>query len=513
MRLEELLRFDDIVIQCHDDPDADAIASGYGVLTYLRQKGKNASLIYGGKNKIQKSNLVLMVELLHIPIEYVTELDRVPQLLLTVDCRQGEKNVQKFDSIALAAIDHHKSGRAAAGAMEEIRDNYGACATIVWDMLCEAGVEAERDEALATALYYGLFMDTNKMQELAHPKDRDMRSRLEFRGSKSILLQLQNNNLSLEEMRIAGDALSDCDYYREDRFAVAQARQCDPNILGIIGDLMIEVDAIRICVVCCRQPGGVKFSVRSGAWETQANQLAQYLAEGLGNGGGHRRKAGGFLNDRLLENVLGGRSLRQFFAGRLEEYFSQQDVICMDGQDELPDMAGAKLYRKKQIVMGYVYVRDMGYPRKTRLRIRMLEGDRIVPVREDSVLILGAESEVYVNSQAYFLAHNIPREEPYVFREEYIPAVAEAVKAETEEDMGGEVRSVKDLARACVARPDSCIRARQLTRRTKLLWTGREECLEGAPGDWLAAREENPSDMYIIKERIFEKTYTEEGSL
>ena len=29
MRLEALLKFDDIVIQCHDDPDADTIASGF----------------------------------------------------------------------------------------------------------------------------------------------------------------------------------------------------------------------------------------------------------------------------------------------------------------------------------------------------------------------------------------------------------------------------------------------------------------------------------------------------
>ena len=101
---------------------------------------------------MQKSNLVLMVELLDIQIDYVTELDRIPELLLTVDCRQGERNVQKFGCRALAAIDHHKVGRVAACAMQEIRDNYGACATIVWDMLCDAGVEVEEDETLATAL-------------------------------------------------------------------------------------------------------------------------------------------------------------------------------------------------------------------------------------------------------------------------------------------------------------------------------------------------------------------------
>ena len=40
MRLKELLDFDNIVIQCHDNPDADAIASGYGVLLYLQKYAK-----------------------------------------------------------------------------------------------------------------------------------------------------------------------------------------------------------------------------------------------------------------------------------------------------------------------------------------------------------------------------------------------------------------------------------------------------------------------------------------
>ena len=35
MRLKELLQFDEIIIQCHDNPDADAIASGYGLYCYF----------------------------------------------------------------------------------------------------------------------------------------------------------------------------------------------------------------------------------------------------------------------------------------------------------------------------------------------------------------------------------------------------------------------------------------------------------------------------------------------
>ena len=41
MKLSDLLKFDNIIVQCHDDPDADALASGFGVYEYLRMNGKS----------------------------------------------------------------------------------------------------------------------------------------------------------------------------------------------------------------------------------------------------------------------------------------------------------------------------------------------------------------------------------------------------------------------------------------------------------------------------------------
>lgn len=123
MRLSELLEYDSIVVQCHDNPDADAIASGYGVYTYLKGQGKDARFIYGGRFPIQKSNLVLMVTELKIPIEHVDALE-APELLVTVDCQYGEGNVTKFDADRVAVIDHHQVS-SALPALSEVRSNLG----------------------------------------------------------------------------------------------------------------------------------------------------------------------------------------------------------------------------------------------------------------------------------------------------------------------------------------------------------------------------------------------------
>jgi phosphoglycolate phosphatase len=90
MRLKELLQFDEITIQCHDNPDADAIASGYGLYCYFAGQGKKVRFIYRGKFEIAKSNLTLMVKTLEIPIEFVPEVTEKAELLLMTDCQYSD---------------------------------------------------------------------------------------------------------------------------------------------------------------------------------------------------------------------------------------------------------------------------------------------------------------------------------------------------------------------------------------------------------------------------------------
>ena len=93
MRLSDLLQFNDIVIQCHDNPDADALASGYAIWWFFKQNNKNARFIYRGRNKIQKSNLMIMLSELEIPVSYEPDFSDVPELLVLVDCQAGQRNV------------------------------------------------------------------------------------------------------------------------------------------------------------------------------------------------------------------------------------------------------------------------------------------------------------------------------------------------------------------------------------------------------------------------------------
>ncbi len=302
MRLAELLAFDKIVIQCHDNPDADSIASGYGVYEYLKKNGKEVRLIYGGRNAIRKSNLVMMVKELEIPIEHVRNLGEVEsaELLVTVDCQYGEGNVTLHPAQTVAVIDHHRvSGKLPA--LSEVRSNLGACSTLLWEMLKEEHYPTNENVHLATALYYGLYTDTGGFEEIFHPKDMALRD--EANIDAGLITKLRNANISIEELETAGAALLRCDYNEQYRFAIVKSGPCDPNVLGIISDLVLEVDAVNVCLVFSILPTGVKISVRSCVEEIKANELASKICMGIGSGGGHMVKAGGFLQMELLSKA------------------------------------------------------------------------------------------------------------------------------------------------------------------------------------------------------------------
>ena len=517
LKLGDLLKYNDIVIQGHDNPDADAIAGAYGLYLFFKAKGKNVRMIYGGRSPIQKRNLVLMVEKLEIPIEYVTELNEVPELLLTEDCQYGERNVQHFEGKTVAVIDHHMARPEKLPELSEIRDNYGACATIIWDMLEGEGFNVTENESLATALYYGLFMDTGKLQEIRHPKDKDMRDELEFCLNRGILTLLENSNISQEELKIAGRAMSQVDY--EDNgstgFAIAEAEKCDPNILGVISDALIEVDSIGSCVALCALDDGVKLSVRSCERETRADELAAFITAGIGSGGGHMRKSGGFMvNDLMAEEYhrLFGESPEDMAVAahavlkqRMAEYFREQDYVY-SGSDDVPDLSDEPVYRKKCIPIGYVKATDM-YPEGTYVTVRMLEGDIPFTIKNDTYFIIGVEGDVYKNDEEYFLAHNNPTDEPYVFKGEYAPTVHTAVQAVSIGEGDDERKSLLDFAKTCVPKEGSCVYAKKLTRRTKVFVSWSDSYLLGKVGDFLVARKENPKDVYIIDKDIMRESY------
>ena len=499
MRLNQLLNFKNVVIQVHDNPDADALASGYGVYLYLKSHDVPVRLVYGGKFPLQKPNLVLMKDTYRIPIEYVKELEEEPDLLLTVDCRQGEGNVFPLKGKHVAVIDHHRV-TGDLPELNEVRSNLGSCATLVWDLLMKEGMDPNNDTDLATALYYGLFTDTNSFSEMSHPKDRDLVDYLDIR--KSDVSYFKNNNLSLEELRIAGDALQGAELHGEHHYGIAQAKPCDPNILGVISDMVLEVEGLNCCIVYSILDFGVKISIRSCVKEIKGNELADYMASDIGSGGGHIDKAGGFFDRKLMEKMgvsYEPEAIHEFISQRMNKYFDETEVVyAKEGKTDLSDYPK---YTKKSLHLGFVDPMELGLS-GTTLSIRTLEGDVDVLVNDNVIIMIGIDGEVYPQKREFFMKNNTVLEEEYVFPGEYEPAIKDT-------KTGARI-SIIPKAHSCLSTAGGSIYAKKLTGRVKVFTSWDEEKYYlGKPGDYLAARCDDPKDIYVIADKIFNATYEE----
>lgn len=502
MRLADLEKYDKITIQCHDNPDADTLASGYGLYCYFRSKNKDVRLVYSGRNRIQKSNLCLMVDKLELPVEYISAGEGGPLpvegLLITVDCQYGSGNVTGLRADQVAVIDHHQLEKTAMP-LSVINPNLGSCSTLVWKLLRDENFDMDSDEQLGTALYYGLYTDTNQFSELFNPLDMDMREALHV--DKGLITLFRNSNLSLKELEIAGIAMIRYSYNDDYEFAVIKAQPCDPNILGLISDFLLQVDAIKTCVVFNEVPDGYKFSVRSCIREVNASELAAFLAQDIGSGGGHYEKAGGFISLWRYEENFPTLHTEAYFNNRMTQYFDSYDLIY--AKDYQADLEGMKQYVKRNIPVGYVKV-DRVLPVGTPITIRTLEGDIELTVDEDLYIIIGIKGEVYPNRREKFeRAYQIlDRKYQYSTEMEYVPTVKNRAD--------GSTLTLTDFAGVCVPTGTVKIYARELTRSVKVFtaWD-KEKYMLGKPGDYLAVRCDDLHDVYVVERDIFYKSYDE----
>ena len=495
MKLTDLNRFNQIVIQLHNDPDADAAGSGYALYRYFKSLGKNVRLIYGGRKPVSKSNMKLLISELNIPLEFVSEIEP-PELLITVDCQYGEGNVQRFEAQNIAMIDHHNTGRQ-SDEMSEIRSHLVSCATVCYAMLCDAGFDANVDVSTATALYYGLYMDSNQLSEIRHPLDRDMIDFLQY--DKTLVNRLKYANFSISELETAGIAISNNNYIERYRTAVVSSEPCDPNILGVIGDFVIQVDNIDVCVIFNRYGDGYKLSVRSCSLESSANELAEFLTAGIGSGGGHFTKAGGFINGDDFKAISTGKTMEQYLLKKLDEYFSGYDVIRYT--DDILRPEEFRRFRKKPGIYGYVKSTDIAGA-GAEYKIRTLEGDVYITSRSDLYFMIGQQGEVYPMEAKSFDMKYTPLDEPFTGSFEYSPSVIDVA--------AGKNCDLMPLARKCRSGLGGVVLARQLQKFTKVftMWNY-DAYMVGAAGDMLCCTDGDSRDIYVVKRKIFDAVYEE----
>ena len=493
MNLREIARnCKDIVIQCHNAPDADTIGAGYALKRCFETLGKQARLVYAGNQRISKPNLLMFIDAVGIGIEYVKGLSRSPDLLITVDCQYGSSNVDKLPCKKSMSIDHHKP-EIPEDENTLIRPELSSCSTVVWDLLLDNGFAAEKDEKLCTALYFGLLCDSNDLTEMRHPMDRDLADAPHDAG---LIKKLRNSAFTIEELNIMSRALQGVNMLG--KVGLFKSEACDPNLLGFASDIAMKVERVDCCIMYCPMDLGLKLSVRSSSREIMANEIAAFICAGVGGGGGGIEKAGGMLIAKAVA-AISRRDCEAFLKQRVIEYITYYEHVYAG--DNRVDFKAMKRYRKLAKPVGFARSAHV-FPKSTKITIRTLEGDIDTAVNDNVYLMIGIEGEAYPILSNKFEKGYTEMDLPYEAFTTYNPVI---INRET-----GEKRQIADFARVCVPKGTKVVRAAKLTKPTKVFsnWD-KERYFVGMPGDFIVADDGDLSDCHIIQRDIFYSSYEE----
>ena len=292
-----------VVIQAHDFPDHDAVASAVALAGLLSENGVSSRLCYGGE--IQSDSLAEAIRLLEIPISSCTELGLNERAqIVVVDGFIGNRNIQGMPGEVIGVIDHHKPPTEPDCPYWDIRPHYGSCSTILYEYYKIAKVDMDRP--VATALLMGLMMDTAFMTRGVTPNDLEAFSRLFFIGDWQTGSRLLKNSLSLNDLSVFREAINHC-VVAEDFCYVPVQKETTPEVMALIADFFLGLREIHFVVVVEPEREEYRISVRSEDYGRPSDVVIRKALDGIGAGGGHVHMGGGSIPRDLYPGEEGLR--------------------------------------------------------------------------------------------------------------------------------------------------------------------------------------------------------------
>ena len=149
-------------------------------------------------------------------------------------------------------------------------------------------------KAIATALTFGIRMDTQKLSRGVAKLDIEMLYRMFDDCDQDVIHLLENSNLYFEDLLAYSRAISSIEVFETISFADT-GENCPEALIASVSDFMLALVEVTFSVVYSRKEEGIKISVRSERPTLDAGKIISKALKGIGSGGGHATMAGGFV--------------------------------------------------------------------------------------------------------------------------------------------------------------------------------------------------------------------------
>lgn len=287
-----------ILVTTHVYPDPDAIASTQAMAYLLREQLKDAKVTASIKGASPCGVNAGFATLSNAEFaEWKDEQLRDYDAIVLLDVQPNfSTSPLPAGVMPTAVIDHHRSrGRRSKLPFSDIRNDVGATASIVFSYLRELRMEIT--PLLAATLMYAI--ETDLAGAAGNPNDLDNMalSSLMLVADTRRLYQMRYTALPAEFFVNFAAGINGA-VYAGDVLATYLGKVESPTMPAVVADFLLRFKGINWVLVGALYNGRIILSLRTNDTKSSAGEMMRRLVRHLGEGGGHRTKAGGSITFR-----------------------------------------------------------------------------------------------------------------------------------------------------------------------------------------------------------------------
>jgi nanoRNase/pAp phosphatase (c-di-AMP/oligoRNAs hydrolase) len=284
-----------ILITTHAHPDPDALAASSAMLYLLRAKRRDATVHFSVKGQIGGGINDAFTRYAKLDLEPWddSKLATYDAIILLDTQPTFAYSPLPPNLPATAVIDHHPArGRKPQCPFCDIRSNVGATSSIIYSYFMELGVPIPPD--LGATLLYAIESDLAGAAGMPTDLDNMALSSLTLLADMHRLYQMRYVDLPQNYYVSYAAGLSSAVYF--DNVMLAHIDAIDSlEKPAVIADFLLRFDKVIWCLVSGVQGNRLILSLRTSDTKHAAGEIMRRLVNKIGEGGGHRSKAGGFV--------------------------------------------------------------------------------------------------------------------------------------------------------------------------------------------------------------------------
>lgn len=288
-----------MLIVLQDNPDPDSIAAAVALRKLANTLAEvQCSIAHGGT--VGRGENRAMVKYLGLNLRAMDQIDPLAfELFALVDTQPCTgNNALPADIEPDIVIDHHPCRHMTRHCrFTDIRNHYGASATILYEYFKTAGIKI--DVPLATAMLYAIRSDTQDLGRDTSRADIQALTELYTIANKRMLSQIQHGKVQRDYFQMFSNALKQAKVY--DNAIVTNLGTIEnPDMIAEVADLLLRDDLTNWVMVCGLCRGKLMISLRTEQEQLHADKVIRRLVARKGTGGGHPSYAGGQIGTEGL---------------------------------------------------------------------------------------------------------------------------------------------------------------------------------------------------------------------